>query len=155
MQEDEVVGHQEGAGRHEDGVVAEVALEVTVVAGAQGGLVLAVAAAVVEGEDSGEAVAVSEGHNTSRGSAPRQCHGKRKKKGALEGLNERVRKKLCLGRLGRRLGRCDFKMVYVLSALISSSTSGSRLNRSCCVITVCDARKNPNFSWSDVKIYLA
>jgi hypothetical protein len=84
VQEDGVVGDQEGAGRHEDGVVAE-ALEVTVVAGAQGGLVLAVAAAaaVVEGEDSGEAVAVSEGHNTSWGSVPCQCHGKRKKKGLL------------------------------------------------------------------------
>jgi hypothetical protein len=138
VQEDGVVGHQEGAGRHEEGVVAEVALEVTVVAGAQGDLVLAVVAAVVEGEDSGEAVAVSEGHNTSWGSAPRQCHGKRKQR-ALE-AQRTCEKEVGFRKTGEKTRRCDFKMVYVLSALTSSSTSGSRLNRSCCVITVCNAR---------------
>jgi hypothetical protein len=69
VREDGVVGHLEGVGRHEVGVMAEVALEVIVVAEAQGDSVLTAAAVVVEGqsEDSEEVVAVSEGHNTSWG----------------------------------------------------------------------------------------
>jgi hypothetical protein len=129
VREDGVVGHQGGVGRHEVGVVVEVALEVTVVAEAQEGSALAVAAVVVEAEDSGEAVAVSEGHSTSWGSASKAHANECEKEKSFEGVQRTCEQEIdTVGVIS--------KMVYVLRALISSSTPGSRLNRSCCVITV-------------------
>jgi hypothetical protein len=106
VREDGLVGHLDGVGRHEVGVMAEVVLEVIVVAEAQGDSVLSAAAVVYSEEDSEEVVAVSfEGHNTNWDSTSK-VHVNRLsiKKNALKEFNGRANKRLWIGRVGSRLG---------------------------------------------------